>query len=61
MDNAIDEEIIDVTEVNGDFFTESCSAATKADDDLSVVTGVYLLFSGEDGLFINYKVLTCKL
>lgn len=40
VDNSMDDEIIDVTEVNGDFFTESCSTA-KA-DELSVVTGVFL-------------------
>ena len=66
VENTIDEEIIDVTEVNGDFFTASCSAAAKADDDLStVVTGVCICicYSLEmDSLFIIiYKALVCKL
>ena len=39
VDNSVDDEIIDVTEVNGDFFTESCSTAKT--DELSVVTGAY--------------------
>lgn len=52
VDNSMEDEIIDVTEVNGDFFTESCSTA-KA-EELSVVTGVYL-----QDVLCNHKLTTC--